>query len=74
MNVFREHFNELLLSLLALIFTGCAIMLIRHGADAEGFKWAAGIVGTIVGALLMKMQVKPPDGGGGGVPPGPLPA
>ena len=65
MDLIKGHFNELLLSGLSLVFAGCAIWLLRHGAPDEGFKWAAGIVGTIVGALLMKMQVKDPGAAGG---------
>jgi hypothetical protein len=54
----RNHFNELLLSALALMFAGLAVWMIKHGDQGDGFKWAAGIVGTIIGALLMKMQAK----------------
>jgi len=62
MDLIKAHFNELLLSVLAAVFAGCAIWMLKHGAPDEGFKWAAGIVGTIVGALLMKMQPHPSDG------------
>lgn len=55
----KDHFNELLLSGLSLIFALLAVWMIKHGDQGDGFKWAAGIVGTIVGALLMKMQNKP---------------
>jgi len=71
MDLIKSHFNELLLSGLSLVFAGCAIWMLKHGAPDDGFKWAAGIVGTIVGALLMKMQVKDPGadaGTGNGVP------
>jgi hypothetical protein len=63
MDLIKSHFNELLLSGLSLVFAGCAIWMLKHGAPDEGFKWAAGIVGTIVGALLMKMQVRVPGDG-----------
>jgi hypothetical protein len=70
MDLIKSHFNELLLSGLSLVFAGCAIWMLKHGAPDDGFKWAAGIVGTIVGALLMKMQVKD-SGGAGGAPAAP---
>jgi len=54
----REHFTELLLSGLAIFFAALAIWMLKHGAPEDGFKWASGLVGTIVGALLMKMQIK----------------
>lgn len=67
----KDHFNELLLAVLSLIFAGFALLMMKHGdSGGDGFKWAAGIAGTIVGALLMKMQTKP----GPSNPPGPLPA
>ena len=71
MDLIKSHFNELLLSVLSVVFAACAIWLLKHGAPDEGFKWAAGVVGTIVGALLMKMQVKDPGTGGGGSTAGP---
>lgn len=55
---FMRYFNELLLSALAIFFAGLAIWMLKHGAPEDGFKWASGLVGTIVGALLMKMQVR----------------
>jgi uncharacterized membrane protein len=63
----KSHFNELLLSALAIFFAALAIWMLKHGAPEDGFKWASGIVGTIIGALLMKMQAakdQPPDKGG----------
>lgn len=64
MDLIKSHFNELLLSVLSLVFAAGAIWLLERGAPDEGFKWAAGVVGTIVGALLMKMQVKDPGAAG----------
>lgn len=57
----KEHFTELLLSGLAVFFAALAIWMLKHGAPEDGFKWASGLVGTIVGALLMKMQVAKKD-------------
>jgi len=57
MNFMNEHFTELLLSGLAVFFAALAIWMLKHGAPEDGFKWASGLVGTIVGALLMKMQI-----------------
>jgi hypothetical protein len=57
----KEHFTELLLSGLAIFFAALAIWMLKHGAPEDGFKWASGLVGTIVGALLMKMQVAKRD-------------
>ena len=57
---FSYGFDQEPFQRLSLVFAGCAIWMLKHGAPDEGFKWAAGIAGTIVGALLMKMQVKDP--------------
>lgn len=54
----KSHFTELLLSGLAIFFAFLAIWMLKHGAPEDGFKWASGLVGTIVGALLMKMEIR----------------
>ena len=54
----RSYFTELLLSSLAIFFAFLSIWMLKHSAPEDGFKWASGLVGTIVGALLMKMEIR----------------
>lgn len=54
----KRHFTELLLSGLAIFFAALALWMLKHGFPEDGFKWASGLVGTIIGALLMKMEIK----------------
>jgi peptidoglycan/LPS O-acetylase OafA/YrhL len=51
-----DHFRELLLCVMALIFGGMAVWMLKHGAPDDGFKWASGAAGTLLGALLMLMR------------------
>jgi hypothetical protein len=53
-----SHFTELLLSVLAIFFAVLALWMLKHGFPEDGFKWASGLVGTIIGALLMKMEIR----------------
>jgi membrane associated rhomboid family serine protease len=54
----KPYFTELLLSGLAIFFAFLAIWMLKHGVPEDGFKWASALVGTIVGALLMKMETR----------------
>lgn len=51
----ENHFRELLLCSMALIFSLIAVWTIRHGAP-DAFKWSSEAVLTLLGALLMLMR------------------
>ena len=52
-----EHFTDLLVTSLIVFFTFITLHVLHlKTAGDDGFKWAAGIVGTLVGALLMRMK------------------
>jgi len=55
--LFTEHFTDLLVTTLIVFFTFITLHVLHlKTAGDDGFKWAAGIVGTLVGALLMRMK------------------
>ena len=52
-----EHFTDLLVTALIVFFTFITLHVLHlKTAGDDGFKWAAGIVGMLVGALLMRMK------------------
>jgi len=51
----EDHFRELLLCSMALIFAMIAVWTIKHDAT-EAFKWSSAAVTTLLGALLMLMR------------------
>ncbi|HEY6351985.1 MAG TPA: hypothetical protein VI636_21530 [Candidatus Angelobacter sp.] len=58
-----EHFTDLLVTALIVFFTFVTLHVLHFKtADDDGFKWAAGIVGMLVGALLMRMKTTATNG------------
>ena len=58
-NFFANHFTDLLVTALIIFFTFITLHVLHlKTAGDDGFKWAAGIVGTLVGALLMRMKAE----------------
>jgi hypothetical protein len=52
----NNHFNALLLAGMVVFFSAVAIWTVRHAAPDDAFKWAAGLAGAAMGALLMLMR------------------
>ena len=58
---FRRHFTDLLITALIVFFTFITLHVLHLKTTGDdGFKWAAGIVGTLVGALLMRTKAETP--------------
>lgn len=63
MSFWKEHFDHFLLATLAVLSAGTGVWCDIHG-HTDASKWLYGQAGGFAGALMLRMNQRPPSGPG----------